>query len=132
MILSFFAEILLELTKIFTHTEKYLLNLHDRFADAPIALDEIVVLAKADQSQYSSQAFNGNMEKFSVIANNTYRPYFLQSQGLVEQHFRQCASLVGQIAVRKITRPADETNIYRTCDFAELNVWNKDNGMRKK
>ena len=122
----------LELTKIFTHTEKYLLNLHDRFADAPIALDEIVVLAKADQSQYSSQAFNGNMEKFSVIANNTYRPYFLQSQGLVEQHFRQCASLVGQIAVRKITRPADETNIYRTCDFAELNVWNKDNGMRKK
>ena len=115
----------LELTKIFTHTEKYLLNLHDRFADVPVALDEIVVLATADQPQYSSQTFAGNMEKFSIIANNTYRPYFLQSQGLVEQHFRQCASLVGQLTVRKIVRPIDETNIYRACDFVESVVWNQ-------
>ena len=115
------------LTKIYTHTEKYLLNLHDRFADVPVVLDEIVVLAKADQPQYSSQDFDSNMEKFSVIANNTYRPYFLQSQGLVEQHFRQCASLVGQLTVRKIFRPVDEKSIYRACDFVELHVWVKRN-----
>jgi len=114
-----------ELTKIFTHTEKYLLNLHDRFATAPVVLDEIVVLAKTDQPEYRHQTFDGNIDKFSIIANNTYRPHFIQSQGLIEQHFRQCASLVGQLSVRKIVRPIAENSIYRACDFVESVVWNK-------
>ncbi|MFA6074692.1 MAG: hypothetical protein WCV63_03695 [Negativicutes bacterium] len=120
----------LELVKIFTHTEKYLVNLRDRFVSVPVMLNEIIVLAKADQEKYGSQDFNGNMDKFSVVANNTYRSYFLQPQDLLEQHFHQCASLARQLTVRKIVRPAGETQIYRTCDFVEAAVWNRKNGNK--
>lgn len=112
-----------ELTRIFTHTEKYLLQLQDRFAQAPAVLNEIVILAKTAQPEYRQQTCSSNMDKFAVVASNTYRPYFLQTQGLVEQHFRQCASLLGQLTVRKIARPELETDIYRTCDFVEQVVW---------
>jgi len=85
-------------------TNKYYVPMQQHFNLDPVPVKQMVILDKADCAHYNWQRINGR-HKLKAVLDNTYRPLFIDLQGLTSQYFDHCAKLIKNIPLFHLTRP---------------------------
>ena len=95
------------LTPVALRDEKYFLPNRSVAPDRPVPLAEAIVLDAGEGAPRLAPV--GPLEALALVAQNAYRPEFVELMDRQADHFRLSARLIETVAVRRLTRPRDAT-----------------------
>lgn len=84
--------------------DKFAVPIHKGFWSSPMPLVAIYEIGVERCREVTLNPFMG-MDKLAVLMRHTYRSYLLDGLGLKVAHFKQCATVAGQVSVSRLTRP---------------------------
>ena len=87
------------------------------FCDQPQPFRSFYVLAEADAAPAIVRL--GAAEAMAELTRNTYRAFLLEPLGRMAAHFAQCACLVRQVGVYRLTRRRDYRDMDAVIDLLE-------------
>jgi len=85
------------------HSGKYLVPV-EHFCKEALPVHAVYVLEVHEEEDIRIEEVDA-LQRFAIVANNTYRYGFLDSLGLRQIHFRAAARLAKSVQVRRIIRP---------------------------
>ncbi len=86
------------------HSGKYLVPVENFCAEA-LPVHAVFVLGVHEAPSILVEPVD-SLQRFAIVANNTYRYGFMEALGLRQEHFHAAARLARVVQVRRITRPA--------------------------
>jgi hypothetical protein len=112
------GEDLTTLPKVRQHLEKYGLPLKTGFCAEPTPLERIYVLSTTNTDRFEMTSVNG-IEKFNILARNTYRFRLTAGLGNKAEHFHQCTVVGRHAEVRRVMRPLRGFRIVELMNLVE-------------
>jgi hypothetical protein len=91
------------LRRVRASLDKYHLPV-SRFCAKPLPVRAVYALNVHQASDIRLEPVE-NLQKFAVLANNTYRDQFLEGLGLLQTHFQLVAAIANAVPVHRISRP---------------------------
>lgn len=85
-------------------SDKYLAPV-EHFCSEPLPVHAVFALGVHEAPDIQIEPVD-TVQRFAIVANNTYRYGFLEALGLRQMHFRAAAQLAKVVGVRRIIRPA--------------------------
>jgi hypothetical protein len=104
------------LRKIIPAVDKRHLPLGKDFCARSRPLRRIYELTVTDAKEFNLTPLQG-LDKLAIIIGHTYRPEFLSGANKKKLHFMQCAAIIHQVEVSRVTRPRQP---FRLGDLADL------------
>jgi hypothetical protein len=105
------------LRRVHPDLDKFGLPLEEQFCPTAQPLRAVYLIGAADEALALTPLQGA--AKFSALAEETYRPYYVPALGRRPEHFRQCASLAQQVEVARLARPRDLTRLDEVVAFVE-------------
>lgn len=87
------------LPKIRPQIHKRLLAMKSMFSDQEHTLDALFIITKDPLNKKAIDGFGCTGDKYRALRNNSYRPQFIEGQGLKNQQFMSQTRLIGQIPI---------------------------------
>ncbi|MBY8976568.1 hypothetical protein KHP62_12165 [Rhodobacteraceae bacterium NNCM2] len=88
---------------------------------APCPLGAIVELRRGPAESGFAPARAAQFEALDLVARHTYRPAYVGLLDRQEAHFRQCAALIGNVPVWRLSRPGGLDRLEDTRRWLEAN-----------
>ena len=105
--------------KIISEMNKYGVFFHDEFISEWKPVVKIFTIVKEEDSHKVLAEKQTGIDAFKIIAENTYRNYYVEPMKLNAIHFEMVSNLLRQCEVYKITRPADKNSIAEVVKIIE-------------
>jgi hypothetical protein len=83
---------------------KFRMEAKSYFQDEPLILNHVFELSPSETDEIKVEKVQG-FNKITLLLENTYRNFLIQSLGLERIHFQFCLQLAQQIEVKRINRP---------------------------
>jgi hypothetical protein len=84
--------------------DKFTVPVHKGFYQGSVPLVAVYELTVERHRDVTLKHLSGS-DKLTVLMRHTYRSWLIDGLGLTAAHFKQCATVAGQIAVARLTRP---------------------------
>lgn len=97
-------------------TKKFYYPIHEKYHPRFIELHSIIVLKTSRSSTIEHKELHG-VEKYTILAHNTYRSQYIRGLNKQEQHFNNCSIVCQQVAVHQLQRPSNISTLKQLTDF---------------
>ena len=109
----------IEEDRIMAEMDKYGVFFHNEFIAQWKPIIKIFTIVKTENAHEVLTERQSGIEAFKIIAENTYRNYYVEPMKLNVLHFEMVSNLLQQSEVYKITRPVNKNSITEIVEIIE-------------
>ncbi len=109
---------------IYGRENKYCVPVTSKYFSEPLPLAGIFELVKTDNNMIEIQPIE-KLKRFQTLFSHTYRNFLIPPLGLTEWHFNTSVSIVNQINLYQLCRPASGFSAYQLASLI-LDIVNKE------